>query len=106
MERNISNDLGKLLFEESQSNFSLLKRFCGRKSRSASSYGNKQGRQIPLGTDLFNNEVIHGRALKSVSFVLCEISQRANMEAKLTTWKKRVNNLEMSSVSSTVLLRE
>lgn len=25
MERNISNDLGKLLFEESQSNFSLLK---------------------------------------------------------------------------------
>ena len=48
----------------------------------------------------FNNYVILRKALKSMSLVLNEFSQIANIEPKLTTyWNKGVNNLEMSSVS-------
>ena len=52
-------------------------------------------------TDPFNNDVIRGKALNSVSFVLNEFYQIANVEPKLTTYyHKRVNNLEMSGVST------
>ena len=41
-------------------------------------------------TLLFNNDVIHRKALKSVSFVLNEFYQIVNIETKLTTnWHKR-----------------
>ena len=44
--------------------------------------------------DSFNNGVIRGKALKSVSFVLNEFSQIANIEPKLTTyWHKRGEQL-------------
>ena len=47
-----------------------------------------------LAIDPFNNDVIHGKALKSVSFVLNEFSQIANTESKLTTyWNKRGEQL-------------
>ena len=40
--------------------------------------------------DPFNNDVIHGKALKYVSFVLNKFSQIATIEPKLTTyWHKR-----------------
>ena len=43
-----------------------------------------------------DNDIIYRKALKSVSFVLDEFSQIANIEPKLTTyWHKKVNNLEM-----------
>ena len=49
-----------------------------------------------------NNDVIRGKALKSVGFVLNDFSQIANIEPTLTTYidTKGVNNLEMSSVST------
>ena len=51
--------------------------------------------------DPLNNDVICGKALKSVSFVLNEFSQIANIEPRLTTYgTKGVNNLEMRSVST------
>ena len=44
--------------------------------------------------DPFKKDVIRGTALKSVSFVLCEFSQIANTEPKLTTdWLKRGEQL-------------
>ena len=49
---------------------------------------------------MHNNDIIHKKALKSVSSVLKEFSQIANIEPKLTTYgTKGVGNLEMSSVS-------
>ena len=51
--------------------------------------------------DPFNNDVVRWKALKSVSFVLNEFSQTANIECTLTTYgTKEVNNLEMKSVST------
>ena len=45
-------------------------------------------------TDPFNDDVIHRKALKSVSFVLNEFSQIGNIESKLTTyWHKRGEQL-------------
>ena len=42
-----------------------------------------------LSIDTFNNDVIRGKALKSVSCVLNEFSQIVNIESKLTTyWHK------------------
>ena len=42
----------------------------------------------------FNIDIIHKKALKSVSFVLKEFSQIANIEPKLTTyWHKRAEQL-------------
>ena len=35
------------------------------------------------------NDVIHGKALKSVSFVLNEFSQKANIEPKPTTYQHK-----------------
>ena len=44
--------------------------------------------------DPFSNDVIRGKALKCVNFVLNEFSQRANIEPKLTTyWHKRGEQL-------------
>ena len=49
--------------------------------------------------DLFNKDNIHGKAPKSVSFVLNKFSQIANIESKLITyWHIGLNNLEMNSV--------
>ena len=45
--------------------------------------------------DPFNNDIIRGKALKSMSFVLNEFSQIANIEPKLPTyWHKRGDQLE------------
>ena len=50
---------------------------------------------------MHNNDIIHKKALKSVSSVLKEFSQIANIEPKLTTYgTKGVGNLGMSSVST------
>ena len=44
--------------------------------------------------DPFNNDVIHGKALESASFVLNKFSKIANIEPKLTTyWHKRGEQL-------------
>ena len=51
----------------------------------------------------FNNDIIRGKALKSVRFVVNDFSQIANIEPKLTTyWHKtgEQTDLEMSSVST------
>ena len=43
--------------------------------------------------DPFNNDIICGKALKYVSFVLNKFSQIANVEPKLTTyWYKGADN--------------
>ena len=44
--------------------------------------------------DTFNNDIFRGKALKSLSFVLREFSQIANIEPTLTTyWYKRGEQL-------------
>ena len=52
--------------------------------------------------DPFNNGVIRGKSLKSMSLFFNEFSQITNIEPKLTNigTKTGVNNLEMSSVST------
>ena len=51
--------------------------------------------------DPFNNDIIHRKALKSVSFVPNEFSQIVNIEPKVTTYcHKRGEQLKMSSIST------
>ena len=56
--------------------------------------------------DSFNNDVIRGKTMKSIGFVLNEFSWIENIEPKPTTniGTKGLNNLEMSSLSTIRLL--
>ena len=52
------------------------------------------GQPSPGPTLTVNNDVIRGKSLKSMSFVLNEFSQIANIDPKLTTyWHKRGEQL-------------